>query len=320
MAGPTINGHELIRMQSGQDILIDVLLVNYNSTASLRQCLASLAEQNLAGRLRILVRDNASRDRAESVRGLPGVELSQGNENIGYSRGINSLACLGQAPYLLLLNPDCILQPDFCALALDYIKANPQVGGLGPLILDPDGTVQGSARKFPSVLTGLFGRSSLLSRLLPGNAATRREILTNAEPGRNSIICDWVSGACLLVRREAFEQVGGMDEDYFLFWEDADLCACLNKYGWQVVYYPRPTVEHQVGGSRRSNMIRSIYHFHRSAFLWIKKHGTGTQRALLPVWALLLGLRLALVITVHTARSAWLNFAPGKKTPQESAR
>ena len=278
-------------MQSAQDILIDVLVVNFNSTPFLHQCLVSLAGQNSAGRLRILVRDNASRDRAEEVRGTPRVELIQGKENIGYSRGINSLAQLGNAPYLLLLNPDCILQPDFCELALAYMEANPQVGGLGPLILDPEGSVQGSARKFPSVLTGLFGRSSLLSRLLPGNAATRREVLTETGPPRKPMTCDWISGACLLVRREAFEQAGGMDEDYFLFWEDADLCARLNKCSWQVVYYPRPTVEHQVGGSRRSNMLRSIWHFHRSAFLWLTKHGTPAQRALLPLWGLLLGLR-----------------------------
>ncbi|MCF8041455.1 MAG: glycosyltransferase family 2 protein [Desulfarculaceae bacterium] len=297
-----------------KDILIDVLLVNYNSTPFLRQCLASLVEQNLAGRLRILVRDNASQDRAEAVRGMLGVELVQGKENIGYSRGINSLARLGKAPYLLLLNPDCILQPNFCDQALAYMEAKPLVGGLGPLILDPEGTVQGSARKFPSVLTGLFGRSSLLSRLLPGNAATRREILTETGPPREPMACDWISGACLLVRREAFEQIGGMDEDYFLFWEDADLCARLHQTGWDVIYYPRPTVVHQVGGSRRSNMIRSIWHFHRSAFLWLKKHGTPAQRALLPVWAMLLGLRLAAVITMHTARLAWLEIASRQTT------
>ena len=303
-------------MQSAQDILIDVLVVNYNSTPFLHQCLASLAGQDSAGRLRVLVRDNASKDRAEEVRGMPRVELIQGKENIGYSRGINSLAHLGNAPYLLLLNPDCVLQPDFCDLALAYMEASPQVGGLGPLILDPEGSVQGSARKFPSVLTGLFGRSSLLSRLLPGNAATRREVLTETGPPRKPMTCDWISGACLLVRREAFEQAGGMDEDYFLFWEDADLCARLNKCGWQVVYYPRPTVEHQVGGSRRSNMLRSIWHFHRSAFLWLTKHGTPAQRALLPLWGLLLGLRLATVITVHTVRIAWLRLFPEKKHSQ----
>lgn len=307
-------------MQSRQDILIDVLLVNYNSTQFLRQCLISLSGQDSAGLMRLLVRDNASRDRAEAVRGMPGVELVQGKENIGFGRGINSLARLGQAPYLLLLNPDCILQADFCDLSLAYMEANPKVGALGPLILDPNGKVQGSARKFPSVLTGLFGRSSLLSRLLPGNPATRREVLTDAATSQEPMPCDWVSGACLLVRREAFEQVGGMDEDYFLFWEDADLCARLKRKGWQVVYYPVPTVVHQVGGSRRSNMIRSIWHFHRSALLWLTKHGTKAQRVLLPVWALLLGLRLAAVMTVHVARLAWLGLCAGKEGSQAGDR
>ncbi|MCB2189928.1 MAG: glycosyltransferase family 2 protein [Deltaproteobacteria bacterium] len=307
-------------MEDRQDILIDVLLVNYNSTAFLRQCLTSLTGHDSTDILRLLVRDNASADRAEAVRGMAGVELVQGKENIGFSRGINSLARLGKAPYLLLLNPDCLLQPGFCSQALAYLQANPQVGCLGPLILDPEGMVQGSARKFPTPLTGLFGRSSLLSRLLPGNAVTRREVLTSGGNIKDPLPCDWVSGACLLVRREAFEQIGGMDEEYFLFWEDADLCARLKQAGWQVVYYPRPTVVHMVGGSRRSNMLRSIWHFHRSAFLWLKKHGTRAQRALLPAWALLLGLRLAAVITVHAAHLAWLNFSTGKKSPQADSR
>ncbi len=299
-------------MPSVQDALIDVLLVNYNSTPFLCQCLASLSLQEPRGRLRLMVRDNASEDRAEAVKGLPGVELTQGQENLGFSRGINGLARQGRAPYLLLLNPDCVLQEGFCRQALDYMEAHPQVGALGPRVLDPDGSVQGSARRFPSVLTGLFGRSTFLSRLLPGNAATRREVLTTGGPQDRPLPCDWVSGACVLVRREAFEQVGGMDEEYFLFWEDADLCARLHRHGWEVVYHPGPSVVHQVGGSRRSNMPRSIWHFHRSALLWLHKHGSPAQRFLLPLWALLLAGRLAVVMTVHLARLARLKLSAGR--------
>ena len=152
------------------------------------------------------------------------------------------------------MNPDCRLVAGAMDSMRAALDAHPSCAIVGPRILDPDGTVQGSARGDPDMLTGLFGRTGPLRGLLPTLSVARRNVVTaDARAGGDaSVIVDWVSGACMLARRAAFASVRGFDERYFLYWEDADLCRRLRRNGYEVRYVPGAAAVHRVGHSSQT--------------------------------------------------------------------
>ena len=162
---------------------------------------------------------------------------------------------------------------------------------VGPRILDSDGTIQGSARRFPGLTTAIAGRSSWLTKRFPNNPLSRHN-LPALEHRAEPLDVDWVSGACMLVRRAAFEQIGGMDEHFFLYWEDADLCRRLQMQGWRSVYFPGATIVHAGGRSSIHAFRESLAAFHRSALLLFRKHARWPARLLLP--AVYMGLQVHL--------------------------
>lgn len=253
-----------------------VIIVNFNAGHLLDRCLASLVS-HLTGAWEAVVVDNASTDGSvDRVAGLdPHIRLLCNAENVGFGRAINQAMTVTTAPLALFLNPDAVLT----AGAIDHLEQEvnryPSCGVIGPAILNPDGSIQGSARGDPDMLTGFFGRSSTLTRLFPESAAARRNIMTHAgSPGSElgGIEVDWVSGACMLVRREAFARVGGFDEAFFLYWEDADLCRRLRDSGWRTRYDPHAQVVHAGSASSRSRPALAIRAFHRSAYLYYSRH------------------------------------------------
>jgi len=145
---------------------------------------------------------------------------------------------------------------------------------VGPRILNADGSVQGSARGDPDMLTGLFGRTGALGRMLPWLAVAKRNVVSEAaiRSRHDSTVVDWLSGACMLARRDALEKVNGFDERYFLYWEDADLCRRLRAVGYHVRYVPGAKAIHRVGHSSRSARASAIRAFHESAYLYYTIH------------------------------------------------
>ncbi len=146
---------------------------------------------------------------------FPQIALSTNARNIGFARAINSV--LGQCTeaYAAIMNPDTIVLDGCFKAILGYMEKNPDVGIVGPKILNRDGSVQGSARSFPTPFTGLFGRKTFLTRLFPNNRLTGENILTTRSDGKTPMEVDWVSGACLVARRKV-DEVGLMDECFFL--------------------------------------------------------------------------------------------------------
>ncbi len=207
-------------------------------------------------------------------------------ENPGFSAGINAGARLARGRHLLILNPDTRMQPGAVDAMAAYLDAHPDTAVVGARVEDPGGTVQRSARRFPTMLTGLAGRSSLVTRLWPGNPLSRHDTLADATTTAPREV-DWVAGSCMAVSADAFRRVGGMDEQFFLYWEDADLGKRLKEAGWKTVYLPSAVVVHGVGRSRRHARALSVRAFHRSAYLYFRKHRAGRFRAIsLPVaWA-----------------------------------
>jgi hypothetical protein len=253
---------------------VSAILVNYNAGGELTLALQSIAD-DLAGRSwEAVVVDNASSDgSADGVAAFaPRARVLRDRENVGFARGVNQGLAATSGSAVLIMNPDCrLVRGAFEALDRELGRSD-RVAVAGPRILDPDGSVQGSARGDPDMLTGLFGRTTLLRRALPHLAVSRRNVFSDAGAGGPGVEVDWVSGACMLARRSALLQVDGFDERYFLYWEDADLCRRLRGRGYRVLYVPGATAIHRVGHASRNMRSSAIRAFHDSAYLYYSTH------------------------------------------------
>lgn len=285
---------------------VAAVIVNYNAGDELRAALQSIA-RDLAGRpWEGVVVDNASSDGSGAIAGefAPNVRLLPNAENVGFSRAVNQAVAATTAPFVLIMNPDCQLAPGAVSVLRAELERFPRCALAGPRILDPDGSVQGSARGDPDMLTGLFGRSTTLRRLFPRHAIARRNVVAEEAiaSGTSSVAVDWVSGACMLARRGPLAEVGGFDERYFLYWEDADLCRRLRARGYHVRYVPGAAAVHRVGHSSRRARAASVRAFHASAYLYYTTHVSPGRRNPKRVLArALLGLRCWL--SLRQARS-----------------
>ena len=253
--------------------MLDIIIVNYNSTDCLLNCLKSLYDTLADLSANVFVQDNGSRDGVGRInKQFPEVHFCQNKSNIGFASAVNNALKQCSAPYVVLLNPDSLVKKGFFISILQYMTDNPNVGIIGPKILDGDGKIQGSARSFPTPLTAFFGRKSLITRLFPNNPVTTSNVLTTQSDGKTPMEVDWVSGACMVVNKKAIDKVGVLDERFFIYWEDADWCRRMRDAGWKVVYFPKSCVIHHVGVSSDQFLIRSLFEFHKSVYLLFEKY------------------------------------------------
>jgi GT2 family glycosyltransferase len=281
----------------------DIILVNYNSTDMLLRSIRSVFDIINDHNVKIIIQDNGSQDRVERLTVIyPRVFLTRNYANLGFAKAVNQGLNQGIAPYVVLLNPDAYVRRDFFTATLRFMAENRDVGILGPRILDPDGTIQDSARSFPNPFTGLFGRTALFSRWFPTNRLSRRNLLTRMSDGITPMEVDWVSGACMVVRRRAVEEVGPMDERFFLYWEDADWCRRMWRKDWKVVYFPGASVVHVARGSSDKVPRQALIEFHRSAYRLFAKYAEGSQRFAKPLVLWALALRLLLLLCWQRVR------------------
>lgn len=274
-------------------ISIDIIIVNYNSTNHLLRCLRSIFDDLHEVPAKIFVQDNASEDNIDRLNDIfPTVRLCRNSHNIGFSKAVNNALKISTADFILILNPDTFVVSGFFEPILEYMERHPDVGIVGPRILNNDGSLQGSARSHPSPLTAFFGRSSALSKWFPSNRLTCQNLLTTRSDGLNPMEADWVSGACMLVRRETLNDVGFMDERFFMYWEDADWCRRMWAKGWKVVYFPRISIVHYVGASSEKFLFRPILEFHKSSYRLFDKYNKPSLWFLKPLVIAGLSLRV----------------------------
>lgn len=255
---------------------LSAIIVNYNAGDELRRALQSIADEMHEQPWEALVVDNASTDSSQAIveEFAPHARLIQNAENVGFARAVNQALAVAKATRVLIMNPDCRLMAGAVAALQAELDRHDFCAIVGPRILNPDGSVQGSARGDPDMLTGLFGRSALLGRLLPWLSIARRNVVSDAaiRSGHTSVVVDWLSGACMLARHDALARVKGFDERYFLYWEDADLCRRLRADDRHVRYVPGATAIHRIGHSSRSVRPAAIRAFHQSAYLYYTTH------------------------------------------------
>lgn len=266
---------------------VAAIVVDYHAGEALGECIDSLYDNGVTN---IVVVENGSEGSTTPSLGHHEVTLVEPRMNLGYGRGVNrGAACTGPVEFLLVSNPDVIVHEGAVGAMVDYLDAHLDVAIVGPQVLRPDGTVYPSQRVFPNFW--LAGLHALLEPLWADNPATRRYRAPRADGG-----VDWVSGACFLMRRSVFEQVGGFDERYFMFAEDMALCWQVRTHGYRVGTTPRAVVTHIEGLSRQRASRAMLIAHHRSAMRFEWQTATGVRRLLAPVATLVLGLRLIVVL------------------------
>ncbi|MBE7559330.1 glycosyltransferase family 2 protein [bacterium] len=249
-----------------------VVVLSYNARAYLEPCLESLEADRQAGRARVVVVDNGSRDgSAALVRGrFPGVELLELPRNVGFSAGNNAALARCESEYALLLNPDTEARAGAIQRLVAFMDETPRCAVVGPRLVNPDGSRQLSCRSFPGYKTAFFNRYSLLTRWFPENRHSRDYLMSSLE-ATEPMEVDWVSGAAMMVRR-GHGRSGSLDERFFMYAEDVDWCYRFKAAGWEVWYEPRAEILHHIGGSSASLPVRSLLERHRSRYYFNRKH------------------------------------------------
>ena len=252
---------------------LSIIIVNFHNSHTLGKCLDSIPQgvQNID--YEILLVNNSPRDEGlpNAVKDHPSVQRIENRINLGFAKANNQAFDLSKGKTILLLNPDTVLTDNSINNMLNYLHQNAEIGLLGAKLLDPDGNLQYSCRRFPTLWTGLFNRYSIMTKLFPENPFTRQYLLLDFDHNSAREV-DWVSGSCMMISRELFLSIGKFDENYFLFNEDVDLCHRVKQAGKQVVYFPDAQVFHHVSSSNSKLAARTIIHRHQGMVHYYQKN------------------------------------------------
>jgi len=245
--------------------VVDVVVVSYNSRATLRRCVAPLAGR--AG-ISVFVVDNASPEPATDVVSDLPVATIELPANRGFAYGCNVGARAGRSPYVLFLNPDAVISASTLHGLVSLLADDATVGIVAPKVVQPDGELEFSQRRFPR-LRSTYARALFLHRVAP-TLEWADELIRSPHAYESVAQPDWVSGACLLIRRAVLDEVGGWDERFFMYCEDIDLCARVRARGYEVRFDPSATVQHVGGASApRPALIPTLA---ASRMLYAQKH------------------------------------------------
>lgn len=256
---------------------VSVVITNYNTRAILERALNALFASNSRVSLEVIVVDNASQDGSvEMVRNrFPQVRCIVNERNLGHTGGCNQGMAHSNGRYLFLLDSDTIALPETIDPLVRYLDSHAEVGIVGPKVLNVDGTIQGSVKELPTPMAALFGRYSLLTRLFPRNPFSRRYLVYLDQDFSRPFAVGSVACCALMVRREAIERAGPMDERYFLYWDDVDWCRAIGNAGYEIHCVPEAVIIHDEhkGGTQAGQQQRlaSIINFHRGAYLYYRK-------------------------------------------------
>lgn len=251
---------------------IVVVIVTYNSARDIGACLWAVGKSACAAAITTVVVDNASTDgTAYQVAGaFPELQLIRNNKNLYYAAACNQGAKSGGGQYLLLLNPDVQVAPDTLQKLYEYLENNPDVAAVAPKLLWPDGRLQQSVRTFPTYAT-LWYEILGLSRLFPKHPVFGRW-RTNLKNVHLPLDVEQPMASCLLIRRAVWNKLGGFDERFPMFFNDVDLCYRIQQAGGRIVYLPKATATHGLGGSVHPEKARMVWFSHVGFLRYLGKH------------------------------------------------
>lgn len=254
--------------------LVSVIIVNFNGGWLLTEAVRAVLKTVIP--LEVIVVDNGSRDSSfvclkRVVREDNRVQLIENGQNLGFARANNIALKRARGDYVLLLNPDCIVRPNTLPCLLEVIANHPHAGMAGCLIRNPDGTEQAGCRRTVPTPWRAFVRVFHLNKIFPRHLRFRGFLLLNQPLPRKPVEVEAISGAFMLLRREAVEQVGWLDESYFLHCEDLDWCMRFRQAGWKIVFVPEVDVVHYKGMCSKDRPIQVLWYKHKGMARFYQK-------------------------------------------------
>ena len=271
---------------------LSVVFLNYNTRDLTRQALSSVLAAAEGLEAEIFVVDNASADGSTDMvaEEFPQVKLICNEANVGFAAGNNVALRQVTGEYVLLINTDTIVRRDALHTMVEFLDEHPEAGACGCKILDPDGTLQlDSRRGFPTPLAA-FCKMSGLSRFFPKHPLIAHYHMTYLDPEQTAEV-EVLSGSCMMVRKAAMDEVGLLDEDYFMYGEDIDWCYRFHQAGWKIYYVPTTSIIHFRGESGRGVPLRILYRKSRAMSIFVNKHMARRFR-FFPLWLLQVGIAL----------------------------
>lgn len=254
------------------DFDLSITICSWNTLEDTRACLRSLqAVQNEASFETIVVDNNSEDGSPDMIAAeFPWVRLERMARNLGFTGGHNHALAIRNGRHVMPLNSDTVVHPGALALLMKHLQENPQTGIVGPKLLNPDGSLQLSARRFPTPSAALF-RNTPLGKLFPNNRYVRAYLMEDFDHSDATTV-DWVSGAAFIAREELVAKIGLFDPEYFMYCEDVDLCWRTWKAGYDVLYLPEAVITHAIGRSTDKAPNRMIGRFHRSMLRFYAKN------------------------------------------------
>jgi len=297
----------------GEPPRLSIIIVNYNGGELLDHCLETIRENPPNVPFETILIDNASVDgSAQRAReSFPETVFIANTENVGLSKAFNQGLAIARGDLVLSLDNDTRILPGSLQALVDVLDAREpgnEVGAVGSQLLNPDGSPQQTARRFPSALNAVFGRRSFVTRVWPNNPVSRRYLMQDErETGDAPYEVDWVSTAALMVSRKAIDEVGGLDEAFFVYWTDADWCGRIRAAGYGIRAVPASQIIHDenLKGKRRARRsTKMMIDFHRGAYLYYRRHQASSPYSPMAIAALAgLSLRAATLIAWDYVRS-----------------
>lgn len=249
---------------------LSIIIINWNTRKLLMDCLASIFLTVQRATYEIFVVDNGSTDGSmEAVaQHYAGVIVIANQHNEGFARANNKAIRRMNGRFAVLLNSDTVLTENALDGMLAFMDAHRKAGMCGPQLLNQDGSQQTSVGSFPT-LTTEFVNKSLLKLFIP--ATYRTHFASRTQGGRDPVLVDFIIGACMMARKEAMDEAGILDEDYFFFYEEIDWCLRMHRAGWPVYHLPQAAIYHLGGGSSKSVSLRARAESWRSRYLFFRK-------------------------------------------------
>ena len=255
-------------------IKLSILIPTLNVCQMLKACLESIKQFTPDGTYEIIIADNASSDGTLEMleANFPDIRVLASDKNEGFTKPVNRLLKEARGGFIVLLNPDTLLIEDVFSPQLDWLAENRQAGICIPKVLNSDGTFQAQSKRGDAKPAAVFGYFLRLGKLFPQNRALNSYLMSWLDEDEIAEV-DAVSGSCMIIRRECWEEVGDFDETFFAYQEDSDYCIRARKAGWKVMFVPISSIIHYGGqGGSGARPFKSIWEWHRSYFVLYKKH------------------------------------------------
>lgn len=254
---------------------LSIIIVNWNTKELLNDCILSIRKWAGAVTYEVIIVDNASYDGSSIFieEKFPDVKLIKNTVNKGFAAACNEGAKNTDGRYLFFLNPDTLLTENCLEKLVEFSDKQIWFGALGPQLIGREGRIQNSVRKFPTI-TGLLTKNTIIGKIIP--LLGKNKLACTLSQDKASSV-EQVSGAALLIKKDIWRDVGGMDERFFMFYEEVDLCRRLKDLGYNIYYIPQVQIIHKGGGARKKDRSAVLYYLQRSMFLYLKKYESGRK-------------------------------------------